>query len=77
MTAPAAPDRRRPFPTARWESLVLINDCCRREWLEPLVPAGTEPDSWRGETLISLVGFPFTDTRLPGGPSPSIAPSKT
>jgi hypothetical protein len=42
MTAPAAPPRRRPFLTARWESLVLVNFVCRREWLEPLVPSGTE-----------------------------------
>jgi hypothetical protein len=42
MTAPAAPPRRRPFLTARWESLVLVNFACRREWLEPLVPSGTE-----------------------------------
>jgi uncharacterized protein YqjF (DUF2071 family) len=54
MTAPAAPARRRPFLTARWESLVLANYPCRREWLEPLVPAG----------------FLFTDTRLLGVPVP-------
>jgi uncharacterized protein len=70
MTAPAAPERRRPFLTARWESLVLLNYSCRREWLEPLVPAGTELDSWHGETLVSLVGFLFTDTRLLGVPVP-------
>ena len=70
MTAPAAPRRRRPFLTARWESLVLLNYCCRREWLEPLVPSGTELDTWQGETLVSLVGFLFTDTRLLGVPVP-------
>lgn len=70
MTAPAAPARRRPFLTARWESLVLLNYPCRREWLEPLVPHGTELDTWQGETLVSLVGFLFTDTRLLGVPVP-------
>ncbi len=70
MTAPAAPARRRPFLTARWESLVLLNYPCRREWLEPLVPHGTELDAWQGETLVSLVGFLFTDTRLLGVPVP-------
>ena len=70
MTAPAAPARRRPFLTARWESLVLLNYPCRREWLEPLVPSGTELDTWQGEALVSLVGFLFTDTRLLGVPVP-------
>ncbi len=70
MPPPAAPARRRPFLTARWESLVLLNYRCRREWLEPLVPAGTELDTWQGDTLVSLVGFLFTDTRLLGVPVP-------
>lgn len=61
---------RRPFLTARWESLVLMNFPCRREWLEPLVPAGTELDTWQGHTLVSLVGFLFRDTRLLGVPIP-------
>lgn len=57
---------RTPFLTARWESLVLLNYACPRAWLEPLVPAGTELDDWQGETLVSLVGFLFADTRLKG-----------
>lgn len=56
----------RPFLTARWEDLVLINYRCPREWLEPLVPRGTELDSWKGDTLISLVGFLFRNTRVLG-----------
>ena len=69
-SSPAPGTRRRPFLTARWESLLLLNYPCRREWLEPLVPAGTELDAWHGETLVSLVGFLFTDTRLLGVPVP-------
>jgi uncharacterized protein len=61
---------RRPFLTARWEHLVLLNYPCPRAWLEPLVPAGTELDAWHGQTLVSLVGFLFTDTRLKGVPIP-------
>ena len=57
---------RRPFLTARWEDLVLINYRCPRELLQPLVPRGTELDSWKGDTLISLVGFLFRDTRVLG-----------
>ena len=55
-----------PFLTARWESLVLLNFECPREVLEPLVPEGTELDTWRDVDLISLVGFRFVDTRLRG-----------
>ncbi|HEX8028797.1 MAG TPA: DUF2071 domain-containing protein [Vicinamibacterales bacterium] len=57
---------RRPFLTARWEDLVLINYRCPREWLLPLVPRGTELDPWKGELLISLVGFVFRETRVMG-----------
>ena len=49
---------------------MLLNYPCRREWLEPLVPSGTELDTWQGEALVSLVGFLFTDTRLLGVPVP-------
>ena len=34
--------------------------------LRPLVPAGTELDSWKGSTLASIVGFLFLDTRVLG-----------
>lgn len=34
--------------------------------LHPLVPAGTELDSFRGMTLVSLVGFRFMHTRVLG-----------
>jgi uncharacterized protein YqjF (DUF2071 family) len=56
----------RPFLTARWESLLLLNYPCPRERLEPLVPRGTELDHWHRETLVSLVAFRFLDTRLRG-----------
>jgi hypothetical protein len=60
----------KPFLTARWESLVLLNFECPREMLEPLVPRGTELDRWRDVDLISLVGFRFVDTRVRGVPVP-------
>lgn len=56
----------RPFLTARWEDLVLINYSCPANLLQPLVPHGTELDAWNGETLISLVGFLFRNTRVVG-----------
>lgn len=57
---------RRPFLTARWESLVLLNYACPSEVLDPLVPRGTELDAWNGQTLVSLVGFVFDQTRVRG-----------
>jgi uncharacterized protein len=38
--------------------------------LQPYVPAGTELDTWHGDTLVSIVGFRFLDTRLFGLPIP-------
>jgi len=56
----------RPFLTARWEHLVLLNYPCPASLLEPLVPAGTQLDAWTGRALVSLVGFRFVNTRLRG-----------
>lgn len=60
----------RPFLTARWESLLLLNFACPRALLDPLVPRGTELDPWSGTPLVSLVAFRFLDTRLRGVPVP-------
>lgn len=38
--------------------------------LQPLVPRGTELDTWRGATFASIVGFRFLDSRLFGIPIP-------
>ena len=38
--------------------------------LRPLVPAGVELDLWRGEALVSMVGFLFLGTRVLGVPVP-------
>ncbi len=65
-----SPGRRRPFLTACWEHLVLLNYACPAALVAPLVPAGTTLDSWHGQTLVSLVGFRFADTRIMGIPIP-------
>jgi uncharacterized protein YqjF (DUF2071 family) len=57
---------RREFLTARWEYLVLLNYAVEESDLAALVPSGTTLDRWAGETLISLVGFHFADTRVRG-----------
>ena len=56
----------RPFLTARWRYLAMLNYEVPPEVLLPLVPAGTELDSWQGKTFVSVVGFLFLDTRVLG-----------
>ena len=36
------------------------------EVLAPFIPAGTELDLWRGEALVTVVGFLFRQTRVFG-----------
>lgn len=62
MSSPAV----RPFLTARWRYLAMLNYEVPPEILEPLVPRGTELDSWQGKTFVSMVGFLFLDTRVRG-----------
>lgn len=56
----------RPFLTARWESLLMLNYACPAELLLPHLPVGVELDPWEGEFLISVVGFMFLDTKVMG-----------
>jgi uncharacterized protein len=60
----------RRFLAAEWRNLLMLNYVVRPELLEPLVPKGTELDSWQGRTYVSLVGFLFANTRLLGVPVP-------
>ncbi|HEX5502639.1 MAG TPA: DUF2071 domain-containing protein [Thermomicrobiales bacterium] len=67
MTAGGA----RPFLTARWVNLVLVNYRVPRELLLPHVPLGSEldtPDDAPDLHLLSLVAFHFDDTRVRGVP---------
>jgi len=57
---------RRPFLTAEWRYLVMLNYEVDVTALAPLVPAGTVLDLWQGRALVSVVGFRFLDTRLRG-----------
>jgi uncharacterized protein len=56
----------RPFLTASWRYLALLNYEVPPALLRPLVPVGTELDMWGGATLASIVGFRFLDTRVLG-----------
>ena len=59
-----------PFLTAVWRHLAMLNYEVPAGLLRPLVPAGTELDTWNGVTLASIVGFRFLDTRVIGVPVP-------
>jgi uncharacterized protein YqjF (DUF2071 family) len=61
----------RPFLTAEWRYLVLLNFRVDGRLLAPHVPRGTVLDTWRGDAWVSLVGFRFLDTRLFGLPMPA------
>ena len=57
---------QRAFLTADWRDLVLLNYAVDPALLAPLVPFGTELDSFDGTTYLSLVGFRFLHTRVLG-----------
>ena len=60
----------RPFLTAEWRWLAMLQYEVEPHVLRPLVPRGTELDAWEGRTLVSVVGFRFLDTRVLGTPIP-------
>jgi uncharacterized protein YqjF (DUF2071 family) len=60
----------RPFLTAEWRNLLMLNYELEADALRPYVPVGTEPDTWQGRTFVSLVAFLFADTRVLGVPIP-------
>lgn len=60
----------RPFLTANWRYLAMLNFAVDPKILEPLVPQETELDFHEGLTFISVVGFLFLDTRVIGLPIP-------
>ncbi len=59
-----------PFLTGEWRDLVMLNFEVDPALLAGRVPTGTELDTWRGRTLISIVGFRFLHPRLHGMPLP-------
>jgi hypothetical protein len=60
----------RRFLTAEWRWLAMLNYEVDPKLLLPLVPSGTELDSWQGRTFLSLVAFRFLNTRVAGLPIP-------
>jgi hypothetical protein len=60
----------KPFLTAAWHNLAMINYEVDASVLQPHVPAGTTLDSWQGRYFASLVGFQFRHTKILGIPIP-------
>jgi uncharacterized protein YqjF (DUF2071 family) len=60
----------KPFLTANWRYLAMLNFVVDPALVAPLVPPGTELDFENGEAFVSVVGFLFLDTRLLGLPIP-------
>ena len=60
----------KPFLSAEWRYLAMLNYEIEPALLAPLVPRGTEIDSWNGKTFVSMVGFLFENTRVMGLPIP-------
>lgn len=56
------------FLTAEWRHLIMLNFAVDPACLDPLVPAGTALDTYRGKPYVSLVGFLFLKTKVMGIP---------
>ncbi|NLR65369.1 DUF2071 domain-containing protein [Chitinophaga varians] len=56
----------RPFLTASWRNLLMLNFAADANTLRPYLPAHTEPDTWNNIHYVSLVGFLFQDTKVKG-----------
>ena len=59
----------RPFLTAQWRYLAMLNYEVDPVVLAPLVPKGTLLDDESGRHYVSVVGFLFLDTRIFGFPA--------
>lgn len=60
----------RPFLTAEWRFLLMLNYEMDPAILTPYLPAGTELDLWEGKAIASVVGMMFLKTRVLGVPLP-------
>jgi uncharacterized protein YqjF (DUF2071 family) len=56
----------KPFLTAYWGNLLLLNYAVPAAVLEAHLPGGCELDTFRGSPYLSLVAFQFTRTRVFG-----------
>jgi hypothetical protein len=63
MSDPTFPSSA-PFLTAEWWQLAVLNYLVDPAVLARWLPSGTELDPWQGQTLVSMVGFRFLNTRV-------------
>jgi uncharacterized protein len=56
----------RVFLSAEWRDLLMLNYEVDPALLRRYIPCGTELDSFRGKTYVSLVGFRFLRTKVFG-----------
>jgi uncharacterized protein YqjF (DUF2071 family) len=70
MVAMAHDGDPKPFLTAQWRDLALLNYRVDPSLLLPYLPWGVELDLWEDRAYVSLVGFRFLDTRIWGAPIP-------
>jgi uncharacterized protein YqjF (DUF2071 family) len=61
---------KKAFLSAEWRFLFMLNYEIDPAVLAPLVPPGTELDSFNGITCVSVVGFQFLATRVFGAAFP-------
>ena len=57
---------KKPFLTAEWRHLAMLNYPVDREVLAPYIPAGTVLDTHQDVAYLSLIGFLFLKTKLLG-----------
>ena len=60
----------KPFLTADWRYLAMLNFRIDPAILAPRVPVGTELEFYKGETYVSVIGFLFYQTVVLGLPIP-------
>lgn len=56
----------RPFLTAYWKNIVMLNYEVEQSLLYSYLPKGTELDFWNNTCYVSLVGFMFSETKVRG-----------
>lgn len=66
MKTKTSQKKTKPFLTARWQDLVMINYEVDPSLLSFYLPKGVELDYYQNQCLVSLVGFNFLNTRLKG-----------
>lgn len=55
---------QKPFLTASWRYLAMLNYRVDPDLLASYVPPGVELDFYEEETFVSVVGFLFLETRV-------------